>query len=186
MYETINDAMIRLNETSGADHGLKIVSASYKYLELSVPINRITGSEFQIRVTPQLQGGAFKLERKEYEHNWETANASQRESLKDSITLYGVKEFELRAGELLVWDGATRGRKIIEMAEKIVGKYKNGIHYVDTVWKGDCRLDLDMTFRGASKYDAKENGELNYINYKCFSNEFMLTKGLRVRTTGRQ
>ena len=65
------------------------------------------------------------------------------------------------------------------MAENIINKYKNGVPYVDAVWRGDGNLSLNKTFKGKSKYES------NYKKYACVSNEYTIDNGLRVRTKGR-
>ena len=70
---------------------------------------------------------------------------------------------------------------ITQTAEAILRRYREGVPYVDAVWRGDNELDLNKTFKGIGNHKAPT--EEYYFN--CFSNEFTLSKGLKVKTKGR-
>ena len=68
---------------------------------------------------------------------------------------------------------------INKSARALLNKYSDGVPYVDTVWIGDDKLELNKPLKGMGRHENSAK------TYNCFSNEFILDKGLRVNTKGR-
>ena len=80
-------------------------------------------------------------------------------------------------GEGLVYVNAT----IAARANEILTKYKNGVTYIDSEWKGDTDLELGDVFFGKSLHEKTQFG----TEFECQSNEIKFDSALRERTKGK-
>jgi len=101
---------------------------------------------------------------------------------EDSIRSYGLSEYKYDAA-IYATTNTTRVPPILEaIANRILAKYKNGVDFVDTEWKGDIRLGLSDEFVAHSLHEEPARAK----EYECLSNELSLDSGgFRQVTKGR-
>ena len=125
-------------------------------------MGQVAANTFYFKIS--YSGQKYDLEENAYVYN-------RAESQKAN----GVVECELKSDKLIF--GETSAKAV---GEAVTRKYASGKSYIEAEWIGTAELKLGGFFKGSTR-----EGPLPK-NYECFSNEFTLDKGLRVRTKGRE
>ena len=103
---------------------------------------------------------------------------------ENSIKINGIHEHNCDATLFVTTETREVPKLITTMAENILQKYKNGINFVDTEWKGDVGLNLGSAFNARSIHEEYDENDPQQI-FECLSNEMTLKNGFRQRTKGK-
>jgi len=99
---------------------------------------------------------------------------------EQSISINGLNEFTVDATLYIHDDPNTTPTFLKKMAKKIIAKYKNGVGYVETEWKGDAELLVGDRVLAQSQHEKVAH------EYEVMSNEISLdSSGYRQTTKGR-
>jgi len=101
------------------------------------------------------------------------------ENYPDSIAKNGLHEYTYKANMFVTNDASKKPEFLVSVAKNIIDKYKNGVTFVDTTWKGDAGLGLSDMFKARSMHEPKVSV------YETLSNEMVLSNGFRQTTKGR-
>jgi len=102
----------------------------------------------------------------------------------NSIRIFGIQEY-IHDSNMLIDE-----KLAIDIAEKIIKKYKDGLSYINSEWKGNAELEPGDMF---SSYDMREKQKatsegcpLECTQYECLSNEIKFDGGYKQTTKARQ
>ena len=106
-----------------------------------------------------------------------------RENAK-SIRNYGVQEYAHDSTMLI------DEKLAVEIADKIIEKYRDGLSYINAEWKGNAELEPGEIF---TSFDLREKQKAAIENrdpvktlYECLSNEVKFDGGYKQTTKARQ
>ena len=153
----------KIEELTEPDNAFSICKASYNSITYVLD-NTVPDIDLKITVVKADGSNSWKLEKSNYLRDE-----------RDSIMKYGFKEFKCSASASMNKEQAEKN------AEKILSKYKSGVAYLETNWKGNDELKVGMTFKGDKESEAAEKERQTF---ECLSNEMVLNGGFRTKTKG--
>jgi len=101
---------------------------------------------------------------------------------KASIRKFGLRKYTYDATLFVTNDIDGIPPFVKFMAENILSKYKGGVEFVDTTWKGHLGLELKDNFEARSLHTPENQAS---TVFETLSNEITLANGLRQITKGR-